>query len=118
MDLKTCYTQLGGDYEDVMGRLRQEDRVEKFLRLFPEDENFQLLTQALERQDWTAAFRAAHSIKGVALTLGLTALAASSSELTETLRPGAPTQDPQPLYQAVKGDYEKTLAAIGQLTTG
>ena len=118
MDLKTCYAQLGGDYDDVMGRLRQEERVEKFLRMFPADENFQLLTQALEQQDWPVAFRAAHSIKGVALTLGLTALATSSSELTEALRPGAPTQDPQPLYQAVKNDYDKTLVAIGQLVAG
>ena len=116
MDLKTCYEQLGGDYEDVIGRLRQEDRVVKFLQLFPEDENFALLTQALEEQDWPVAFRAVHSIKGVALTLGLTSLANSSSELTEVLRPGMPIQEPGPLYQILKEDYDKTLAAIGQLS--
>ena len=116
MDLKTCYEQLGGDYEDVMGRLRQEERVVKFLQLFPEDENFVLLTQALEGQDWPVAFRAVHSIKGVALTLGLTALATSSSDLTEVLRPGQPTQDPWPLYRTLKEDYDKTVAAIGSLS--
>ena len=115
MDLKTCYEQLGGDYADVMGRLRQEDRVAKFLQLFPEDENFQLLTRALGEQDWSVAFRAIHSIKGVALTLGLSRLADSSSQLTEVLRPGAPTRDPQPLYEAVKEDYDTTVAAIGAL---
>ena len=118
MDLKTCYEQLGGDYEDVMGRLRQEERVIKFLQLFPEDENFALLGRALEEQDWTVAFRAVHSIKGVALTLGLTALADSSAELTELLRPGRPSQDPWPLYQALKGDYDKAVAAIGALLNG
>lgn len=115
MDLKTCYEQMGGDYEAVMGRLRQEERVAKFLRLFPADENFSLLTQALEAQDWPTAFRAAHSMKGVTLNLGLTALAQSSTELTEALRAGAPAQDPAPLYQAVKADYDKTLAAIAAL---
>ena len=117
MELKVCYERLGGDYEDVMARLRQEERVVKFLQLFPEDENFQLLTQALETRDWPVAFRAVHSIKGVALTLGLTALANSSSELTELLRSGEPAQDPGPLYQSVKRDYDKTVEAIRALET-
>lgn len=115
MDLKTCYEQMAGDYEAVMGRLRQEERVVKFLRLFLADENFGLLTQSVAGEDWPTAFRAAHSLKGVALNLGLSALAKSASEMTECLRPGTPTQDPQPLYQAVKGDYEKTAAAIQAL---
>ncbi len=116
MDLKTCYERMGGDYEAVMSRLRQEERVVKFLRLFLADESFPQLTQALPAQDWATAFRAAHSLKGVALNLGLTALAQSSSELTECLRPGSPTQDPAPLYQSVKDDYEKARAAITALT--
>lgn len=115
MDLKTCYEQLEGDYQAVMGRLRQEERVAKFLRLFQADESFALLTRSLEAQDWPEAFRAAHSMKGVALNLGLTALASTSSELTEALRAGAPAQDPGPLYQAVKTHYDKTIAAIAAL---
>lgn len=115
MDLKTCYEQMGGDYEDVMGRLRQEERVARFLRLFPEDENYALLTKALGESDWPVAFRAVHTIKGVALTLGLTALANSSAELTEVLRSGAPTQDPLPLYQVLKEDYDKAVTAISAL---
>ena len=115
MDLRACYQQMGGDYDAVMARLRQEERVSKFLRMFLADENFQSLTGAMDSQDWPTAFRAAHSLKGVALNLGLSALARSSSEMTECLRPGAPTQEPQPLYEAVKGDYEKTVAAIQAL---
>lgn len=115
MDLKTCYEQMAGDYEAVMGRLRQEERVVKFLRLFLADENYELLTRSVAAEDWPTAFRAAHSLKGVALNLGLSALAKSASEMTECLRPGVPTQDPQPLYEAVRGDYEKTAAAIQAL---
>lgn len=118
MDLKTCYARFGGDYEGVVARLRREEQVEKFLRLFPADESFALLTRAMEAEDWPTAFRAVHSMKGLALNLGLSDLAASSSALTEVLRPGAPTQDPAPLYQAVKADYDKTVAAIGELPKG
>lgn len=115
MDLKTCYQQMEGDYQAVMGRLRQEERVAKFLRLFQADESFALLERSMAAQDWPEAFRAAHSMKGVALNLGLTALANTSSELTEALRAGAPAQDPAPLYQAVKANYDKALAAIAAL---
>lgn len=115
MDLRECYARLGGDYEAVMGRLRQEERVEKFLRLFPADDNFRLLTQALGKEDWSAAFRAAHSMKGVALNLGFTALAKSASDLTECLRPGVPEGDPKVLFAKVEEDYNRTLAAIGAL---
>lgn len=115
MELRECYQQMGGDYDAVMGRLRQEERVRKFLRLFPADENYQLLTDALAKEDWSTAFRAAHSMKGVALNLGLNALAQSASDLTEALRSPAPSEDPAPLYQRVKTDYERTLAALEAL---
>lgn len=116
MDLKTCYERMGGDYEAVMSRLRQEERVTKFLRLFLDDGSFQQLTQAMQAQDWPTAFRAAHTMKGITLNLGLSKLADSSSELTECLRSGTPTQDPAPLYEAVKADYEKTQAVITAMT--
>lgn len=115
MDLRECYISMGGDYDAVMGRLRSEERVTKFLGLFRADESFQNLTVAMDAADWPTAFRAAHSLKGVALNLALTALAQSSSELTECLRPGTPAEDPAPLYAAVRADYEKTIAAIAVL---
>lgn len=34
MDLKTCYEELGGDYENVLGRLSREQLVEKFMLKF------------------------------------------------------------------------------------
>lgn len=115
MELQAFYQQVGGDYDGVMSRLRQEDRVRKFLRLLPADENFRLLTDALPKEDWTTAFRAAHSIKGVALNLGLTSLAGLASDLTECLRPGTPASDPIPLYETLRENYEKALAAIQAL---
>lgn len=115
MTLQECYAQLGGGYDEVMGRLRSEERVVKFLGLFQADESFRSLAAAMAASDWPTAFRAAHSLKGVALNLALTDLARSASELTECLRPGTPAQEPGPLYAAVEADYEKTIAAITAL---
>ena len=115
MDLKACYAQLGGDYDAVIGRLRSEDRVVRFLGLFRADDSFQLLETAMAASDWPTAFRAAHTLKGVALNLAFTKLAHSSSELTEALRSGQPAQDPDPLYQAVRTDYQAVLTALDTL---
>ena len=115
MDLRECYAQLGGDYDAVMGRLRSEERVIRFVGLFRADESFSLLETAMAASDWPTAFRAAHTLKGVALNLAFTRLANSSSELTEALRSGAPTQDPGPLYEAVRADYQAVLTAIDAL---
>ncbi len=115
MTLRECYAALGGDYDAVMGRLRSEERVRRFLGLFGADESFALLTAAMGEADWASAFRHAHSLKGVSLNLALTALAQTSSDLTECLRPGAPAQDPVPLYEAVKAAYQTTVDAIAAL---
>ena len=40
MDLKSCYTAFGGDYEEVLGRLYSEKLVKKFLLKFLEDKSF------------------------------------------------------------------------------
>lgn len=82
MTLKECYDALGGNYEDTVRRLYNE----KFLFKFEEDPSFENLKKALEEEDLEAAFRAAHTLKGVAQNMGFDNLAESSSVLTEALR--------------------------------
>ena len=42
MNLKDCYSAVGGDFDEVMGRLRKEQLVTKFLYKFLDDKNFHL----------------------------------------------------------------------------
>ena len=35
MTVKECYEAIGADYEDVMGRLRKDERVQKFVLKLP-----------------------------------------------------------------------------------
>lgn len=46
MDLKSCYLRLGGDYDEVLGRLHKESLVEKFLFKFLDDGSFRLLEES------------------------------------------------------------------------
>ena len=60
MTLQECYAALEGDYEGVMGRLRTERLVQKFVLKFLDDGSYDLLTRSMESGDYDEAFRAAH----------------------------------------------------------
>lgn len=111
MTLEECYKELGGDLEGTVLRLRKEELVHKFALRFLEDPSFDALCASLEMGDYTAAFRAAHTLKGVCQNLGFDRLYKSSSELTEALRGNAREPD-KALVKKVVEDYSKTRAAL------
>lgn len=111
MTIKECYAALGGDYDEVLGRLRSERLVQKFVLKFPEDGSYALLRRSLDEGNTEEAFRAAHTIKGMCQNLGFTLLAGSSSELTEALRHGD-GDSARALLPRVEEDYLRTTAAI------
>ena len=116
MTLQEFYGAVGGDAEEVLSRLMNETLVKKFLFKFSDDPNYELLVTSVEGEDWETAFRAAHTIKGLCMTLGLGNLANSSSELTELLRGGFNGDKAalEGLYARVKADYDITYKALEQ----
>lgn len=114
MTLKECYDAIGGGYEEVMGRLRTEERVKKFVFKFLADKSFATLAAALEEGNGEEAFRAAHTLKGVSQNLSLNQLYESSHRLTEELR-GGMGAGAGSLFEQVKTDYEAASAAIKTL---
>lgn len=116
MTIQECYAAMGADYEDVIRRLRKEERVQKFLLKVLEDPSFQLLCSALEEGNMEEAFRAVHTIKGICQNLSLTSLGNSSSQLCEKLR-GAQeySQEIEPLFEQVKQDYNRITECIHML---
>lgn len=111
MTLQQCYAALGGDYEEVLGRLRSEGLIRKFVIKFLDDPSYDLLRSSMEAENWEEAFRGAHTIKGVCQNLSFTTLYHSSAQLCEALREGRPPQDPG-LFHQVRQDYEAAVSAI------
>lgn len=72
MKLDEFFRCVGGDYGEAKARFQNDERIVRFLNMFP--------------GDTTTAFRAVHTPKGVALNLGLGSLAHASSQMTEALR--------------------------------
>lgn len=89
MNAETFFKTINGDYQEVMRRFLSEERVLRFVRKFPADGSFAALKEGLERGSVEEAFRAAHTLKGVAQNLGFTALSGKASAVTEILRSGS-----------------------------
>ncbi len=114
MNIQECYRELGGSYEEVIGRLRSEKLVVKFALKFLADKSYELLCSSLEAEDYSEAFRAAHTLKGVCQNLGFTRLYKSSEKLTDALR-GGKGEGTEQLFETVSEDYRVTVDAIKAL---
>lgn len=114
MNINECYQAMGADYEEVFGRLRSERLITKFVLKFPGDPSFSQLQSTLEEKNVEEAFRAAHTLKGVAQNLGFTPLYEATATLPEVLRAGNLPEDDN-MMNAVAKEYERTVAAIEQL---
>ena len=88
MNINECYQAMGADYEEVFGRLRNEKLIAKFVLKFPDDPSFSQLKNSLAEKNTKEAFRAAHTLKGVAQNLGFTPLYETAAAITEVLRTG------------------------------
>lgn len=116
MTIQEFYESVGGNYSEVVGRFQMDVLVMKFLHIFPKDNSMATLSAAVDAQDAVEAFHAAHTLKGVALNLGLGNLAAASSDLTEALRGAAAMpENAAAMYQAVQDAYEHVIELLPQL---
>ena len=115
MTLREFYTAVDGDYEDAAGRLPGDAFLLRFLRMLPKDGSMAQLTAAMASGSAETAFRAAHTLKGIALNLSLVRLAEACAAMTEALRDSDRLPEDGALYEAVSREYERVSAAMGQL---
>lgn len=86
MDLRDCYIRFGGDFDEVLGRLRREQTVQKFVYKFLDDKSLDLLETSMGNKNYTEALRAVHTLKGICQNLSFTRLFKSSSLMTKALK--------------------------------
>lgn len=115
MTLQNFYDSVGESLNEVLNRLHKEERITKYLGLFLQDPSFNDLETAFAEKDIEKAFRAAHTLKGVALNLGFQKLSEASSALTEDLRPREFTENSEPLFSTVLNLYGNVVENIRTL---
>ena len=114
MNLEEFYGCVGGDYEDTIRRLYSAAMVKKFVLKYQTDPTFADLEKAVEQKDWEAAFRGAHTLKGVAQNLGFERLYQASFALTEAMRGPKPLED-RSLLEKVEKENAAVLKAISEM---
>ena len=111
MTIKSLYEAVGGDYQDVVKRLMSEEFAAQLALGFLDDDGFSSLEKAMKNRNAEDAFRAAHTLKGVALNLGFKNLGESASELTEVLRKRTFDGADEP-FEKVRADYAVVISAL------
>ena len=101
MNLKDCYIKFGGDFDEVLGRLRREQIVQKFMYKFLDDKSFHLFEASVENKDYEEALRAVHTLKGICQNLSFSKLYESSYQMTNEFK---------------NNNYKKALDLMPQLS--
>lgn len=114
MTLKECYDEIGSSYDEAAARFGNEAVLKRFVIKFTKDPSFKELEKALADSNGEAAFRAAHTLKGLCLNFGFDALYKASAQLTEMLR-DYKTDGTEDLFNDVKREYERLTDAINRV---
>ena len=109
---KKVLCEAGISVEEALERfMGNEMLLERFLKKFAEDTNYEKLLQAMEEQDQTKAFESAHTLKGVCGNLSMKELYRLLEQQVDLLRNGDLT-GAQELMPALTQAYEKIRLVI------
>lgn len=85
------------------------------IRMFVNENNCDTLDRYMNSGDYKAAFKVAHSIKGVVGNLGFSELYAVSCKFVDTLRGEPKLEEAKVLYEDFKQSYAQMLTAVEEL---
>ena len=111
MTLQECYLEMEGNYADVKSRLTKDERIEKYMIRFLNDDSFLKLCEAKDAGNDQEVFRAVHTLKGVCLNLGFQKLYQTCHVMTEAVRGGVKLEN-EALFSDVENAYHLTVDCI------
>jgi HPt (histidine-containing phosphotransfer) domain-containing protein len=120
MTLKEFYEGIDVDVSVPLHRFaNSESMLRKFLHKVTDDPTYISLKKFIGERNWSEAFRAAHTLKGVCLNMELDPLTEASQALTEYLR-SYETVTPQAdkaddLFADVTREYDRVISLIALL---
>jgi HPt (histidine-containing phosphotransfer) domain-containing protein len=104
--------EYGADTKEGLSRcMNMTDFYLRLVGMVAKDEHLAQLKEAVAAGDLTAAFDAAHALKGVLANLALTPVLKPVSELTENLR-ARKEMDYAPLIAEAEREMDRLLAII------
>ena len=116
-ELKRQIEECGADVDMTVNRfMGNETLYLKFLGKFLDDKNFEGLKETIPAGQYEEAFRYAHTLKGVAVNLGINPVHDLADKIVEALRNKAPgevdSEKVQGLLAQLEADYTKVCEII------
>ncbi len=103
---------LGVNFDSGLKRfMGNETLFLDFLKRFPKDTSFQEMMDAMEKEDYEAALKAAHALKGVTGNLSLDCLHDNLTILVEFFRENKLEQVPE-YVEKIKTSYVKLMEGM------
>lgn len=115
MNLRECYVEIHGSYEEMMNRLPREASIIKYLRKFAENTEFDELLAAYGEGNYRRIFELAHDLKGMAANFSITEFQAVISDICEACRNGEPENGFDELIEKAKAEHKAVVDAIALL---
>lgn len=110
-NLKKILTDYGADYEVIMERfMENEEMYLNFLDQMFEDDDIKKMRHVFCSQDTESIAKAAHTLKGIIGTMGLTPLYNAICKVLDALRAGKSQEHCLELYKDVQKEFEKADA--------
>ncbi len=116
MSARGYFEVIGEDYDEILERLGDDHAIGKYIKQFFKGEYDERLNSAIDSGEWEEAYRIAHSIKGMALNLGLNRLASISHIVCRSLRTKDGVSFELNLYKLMKKEYNRAKGAAELLT--
>ena len=105
-------TDGGIDVNEALGRfMGNEGLLEKFLKKFADDENYEKLKAAVRDDDAETMLTASHTLKGVCGNLSMTELFTLLDRQVKELRAGN-TEGAKALMNEIDNAYAKVMSAV------
>lgn len=115
MTIPELYAEIEEKYDEVFERIGNDAWIAKYLRKFVAEDYLDRLSDAVSAGDWENVFKNSHTIKGLALNLGLQRLSECSGELCEAVREGGAPDDPDGMFATVLAEYTRIASCIARL---
>ena len=118
MQLKELQQYLDIDIAESLEERFMDDEALylRFLRKLLTTQDFSLLEQCVEEENWAEALRKAHNLKGVCANLGLVSLASAFAAMVKLLRSESFTaQQVRGQLEKVRKDWQQALHYIEQV---
>lgn len=112
MKVDECYNLIGGNYELIFSRVKDDGKIKRYLGIFLEEDICAKIEDVIKIDDMKKAYEIIHRFKGECMSLALERLYLYVKELNELLASAADEKLINESYKRFKEEYIKEKAIM------